>query len=92
MGRKTETGSGVPEGPLRQPGGDRRQMEPDTAAVCAGVGYARNIKGQLYHVRPQGSRAGPTRKTHIWAGGLAGGKGTGVADAGATVYQYGRVH
>ena len=55
------SGSRVSIGPLRQPGGDRRQMEPDTAAVCAGVGYARNIKGQLYHVRPQGSRAGPGR-------------------------------
>ena len=42
---KTEAaGSRVSIGPLRQPGGDRRQMEPDTAAVCAGVGYARNIQ------------------------------------------------
>ena len=34
------SGSRVSIGPLRQPGGDRRQTEPDTAAACAGVGLS----------------------------------------------------
>ena len=83
------TGARVSIGPLRQPGGDRRQMEPDTAAVCAGAGYTRNFQGQLHHESLPGSRAGPTRKTQdrsqVWAGGLAGVKGTGDTDAVATV-------
>ena len=89
------SGSRVSIGPLRQPGGDRRQTETGTAAACAGSGLCREqptVTPARETLRAEGG--GPTLmlqyRSQVWAGGLAEGKGAGdTEDAVAAVYQCG---
>ena len=74
---KTEAGSRVSIGPLRQPGGDRRQTEPDTAAACAGVGLSCHSPPHSryqHQIRPKSTQKAGAVKTRAAEGDVLGRK------------------